>query len=56
MNEYINQQYNRIYQESADFRIFVDNMSKYSTNEIIEQYNLQCDIISYFAVLSKRQA
>lgn len=56
MNEYINQQYNNLYEESADFRAFVESMEKYSTEEIAALYELKLDVISCSAGLLEKLA
>lgn len=52
----IKEQYNNLTLNSAKFRAFVEKMDKYSTEEIIELYDLKSDIICYCSGLSEMQA
>lgn len=56
MTEIIKNQYADLIVNSADFRLFVESMSKISTNEIKVKYGLKNDIISYCSGLLKMQA
>lgn len=56
MKELINQQYNDLYANSLDFRLFVEKMDKYSTEEIKHLYDLKIDVISYPADPLEKQA
>ncbi|MBQ0089985.1 MAG: hypothetical protein KBT27_11725 [Prevotellaceae bacterium] len=47
MKDTINNKYNDLYANSLDFRIFVEKMEKYSTDEIIALYGAKLDIIYY---------
>ena len=55
MKNKINQKFNDLYVDSCEFRAFVEKMNKYSTDEIIEQYGLKTDTISYLAAIYKKQ-
>lgn len=56
MKDLIQKNYNDLYANSADFRIFVERMQKYNTDEIVRKYELNTELISYCSGLSKRQA
>lgn len=56
MKEIIQIKYNELYLNSAEFRIFVENMEKYSTEEIISLYGLNSVLISCDSVHSEMQA
>lgn len=56
MKETIKKQYANLISNSCDFREFVKNMDKYTTDEIEIKYGLKTNIISYCSDLSKRQA
>lgn len=50
MND-INKKYSDLIVNNCDFRMFVENMEKYSTDEIITLYALKIDIISCSGLL-----
>lgn len=56
MKDIINQQYNDLYVNSSDFRLFVEKMDKLSNEELESLYGRKNSIISYLGVLSKRQS
>lgn len=55
MNDLIQRQFNDLYANSADFRIFVERMQKYSTDEIVRKYGLNTELISYCSGLLRKQ-
>lgn len=56
LKEIIKNQYSNLILNSDEFRQFVENMDKLSTNEIIAEYELKNDIISYCSGLLRMQA
>jgi len=56
MKERINKKCANLITDNADFRAFVEQMEKYSTEEIIALYGLDNDIIFYCSGLSKMPA
>ena len=56
MKDIINSKYNDLYVNSAEFRLFVEKMEKYSTDELNTLYGTKSNIISCLAVLSKMQS
>lgn len=54
MKEQINQKYNNLIANSAQFRQFVIDMDKLSTNEIIARYELKTDLICSVGLLGKQ--
>ena len=53
MKEIINEQYQKLYSESVEFRLFVEKMEKLSTNEIKAEFGVNNKVISSFLGLSK---
>lgn len=54
MKDIINREYINLISNNADFSAFVEDMEKYSTDEIIALYGLKNDIISYLFGLSEK--
>lgn len=53
MKELIKEKYQKLYTESAEFRIHADNINKLSCEEIEAQFGLDNDVISYFLATLK---